>query len=185
MSFWKYRKGKVSRLPFFPFCQNRAANERGFTLVELIIVLTIASILAAVFVARFDTAHESLQFDGMIRKIAADVRYAREMALTGGQGTRVYIEQGNNRYSLRWADGVYMTNPMGGGNFVVDLGHGDFGSVQITSTAFSNGRLDFTRAGLPRNAGAQFSGKLNLITLNNQKRITITANTGLVSIEDL
>ncbi len=79
-----------------------------------------------------------------------------------------------------------MQNPLGGGDFVVHLGMpGEFGAVQITATAFSDGgRLDFGTSGAPKNAGSSFEGELDLVTINNEKKIVITANTGYVRIED-
>ncbi len=121
----------------------------------------------------------------MIKKIATDVRYAQQLAMSKGRGTRVYINQTNNRYYLKWNDDTYIPNPIGGGNFIVQLGQGDFNSVAITATAFSGGRLDFNTAGSPLNQGASFSGILNLVTLNNAKKIVVTANTGLLKIQDL
>ncbi|MFQ5674493.1 MAG: hypothetical protein ACE5G1_01235, partial [bacterium] len=91
----------------------------------------------------------------------------------------------NNRYSLRWDDGSYIQNPIGGGNFVVQLGQGLFTAVQITSTSFSSGWLDFAPSGIPKKTGNPFSGELSLLALNNKKKITVTGSTGFVRIEDL
>jgi len=161
-------------------------NQNGFTLIELTVVIVIVGILSYAVVANYTESHESLQINAITLKIASDVRYARDLALTEGRGSRVYIDLTNNQYYLKWDDESYMQNPMGGGDFVVPLGTpGEFGSVQITSTAFSGGRLDFGTSGSPSNAGSSFSGELILVSLNNEKKIVITANTGFVRIEDL
>ena len=161
-------------------------NQNGFTLIELTVVIVIVGILSYAVVANYTESHERLQINAITLKIASDVRYARDLALTEGRGSRVYIDLTNNQYYLKWDDESYMQNPMGGGDFVVPLGTpGEFGSVQITSTAFSGGRLDFGTSGSPRNAGNSFSGGLILVSLNNEKKIVITANTGFVRIEDL
>ncbi len=143
-------------------------------------------ILSYAVVANWSDSHENLQINAVILKMAQDVRYARDLALTEGRGSRVYIDVQDNQYYLKWDDDSYMQNPLGGGDFVVELGRpGEFGSVQITDTAFSNGgQLDFLTSGAPRNAGSTFSGELNLVTINNEKKIIITANTGFVRIED-
>ena len=161
-------------------------NQNGFTLIELTVVIVIVGILSYAVVANYTESHERLQINAITLKIASDVRYARDLALTEGRGSRVYIDLTNNQYYLKWDDESYMQNPMGGGDFVVPLGTpGEFGSVQITSTAFSGGRLDFGTSGSPSNAGSSFSGELILVSLNNEKKIVITANTGFVRIEDL
>ncbi|MCH8871171.1 type II secretion system protein [candidate division KSB1 bacterium] len=161
-------------------------NQNGFTLIELTVVIVIVGILSYAVVANWSDSHENLQINAIILKMASDVRYARDLALTEGRGSRVYIDLSNNQYYLKWDDESYMQNPMGGGDFVVQLGTpGEFGSVQITGTAFSGGRLDFGTSGSPKNAGSSFSGELILVTINNEKKVVITANTGFVRIEDL
>ena len=160
-------------------------NQNGFTLIELTVVIVIVGILSYAVVANYTESHERLQINAITLKIASDVRYARDLALTEGRGSRVYIDLTNNQYYLKWDDESYMQNPMGGGDFVVALGTpGEFGSVTITSTAFSGGRLDFGTSGSPKNAGSSFSGELDLVSLNNEKKVVITANTGFVRIED-
>ena len=160
-------------------------NQNGFTLIEMIVVIIIVGILSYAVVANFTDSHESLQLNAITLKLASDVRYARDLALTEGRGTRVYIDLTNNQYYLKWDDESYMVNPLGGGDFVVHLGiPGEFGAVQITSTAFTGGRLDFGTSGAPKNAGNSFSGELLLVSINNEKKIVITANTGFVRIED-
>ena len=141
--------------------------------------------ISVVVVANFGDAYERLQIDAILLKIASDVRYARDLALTEGRGSRVYIDVSNNKYYLKWDDESYMQNPIGGGNFVIQLGQGNFSKVQITGTDFSNGgQLDFGTSGAPKNAGASFQGELKLVSINDAKQVIITANTGFVRIED-
>jgi prepilin-type N-terminal cleavage/methylation domain-containing protein len=160
-------------------------DQNGFTLIEIIIVVTIIGILSYVAVVNFSANNSKLQYETMIRKIATDTRFAQQLALSQGMGTRVYIDQTNNRYYLKWADGSFIQNPVAGGDFIIQFGQGEFRDVSITGTAFSGGRLDFNTSGLPLNAGVAFSGTLNLVTLNNSKRIVVTANTGLLTVENL
>lgn len=159
-------------------------SPNGFTLLELIIVVTIIGILSYVAVVNLSNSNSRLQYETIIHKIASDVRFAHQLAMSQGMGTRVYIDQANNRYYLKWADGTFIQNPVGGGDFIIQLGVGDFNGVEITGTEFVNGRLDFSTSGLPSNAGSAFSGELNLVTLNNAKKLKVTANTGLLKIED-
>ncbi|MFQ5863942.1 MAG: GspH/FimT family pseudopilin [bacterium] len=186
------KKGKSLqwRLPFRNFMSELkrhfriSNNQNGFTLIELIVLITIIGILSFIAVAKLGDSNSKLQYKTVIQKIAADVRYAQQLAISEGKGTRVYIDQTNNRYYLKWSDGTYIQNLVGGGDFIVQLGVGDFSAVQITGTEFVNGRLDFSTSGVPSNAGAAFTGELNLVTLNNDKKLQITANTGFLKIED-
>ena len=159
-------------------------NQNGFTLIEVIVIVVIVGVLAYFAVANFGDSHSRLQNESVLKKIISDVRYARELALTEGEETRVYFDQTNNRYYLKWDNGNYIQNPVGGGDFIVQLGEGEFSQVNITSSAFSAGWLDFDTRGTPSNAGVPFSDELNLVSLYNSKSITITANTGFLKIEN-
>ncbi len=159
-------------------------NQNAFTLVELVVTVTILGIVSYVAVSKFASTHTALQYETFLKKMASDVRYARDRAQTGGQGTRFYVDSGGNRYYLKWADGTALQDPVGGGDFIMQAGSGHYPGVVITATAFAGGRLDFNTAGIPANAGASFQGELTLATINGRGRIVVTANTGLVRIED-
>jgi len=159
-------------------------NQNGFSLLEVIVVVVIVGVLAYFSAANFGDSHSKLQNESVLKKMVSDVRYARELALTEGEKTRVYFDQTNNRYYLKWDNGNYIQNPGGGGDFIVQLGEGEFSQVNITSSAFSAGWLDFDTKGTPSNAGVSFSNELNLVSLSNSRSITITANTGFLQIEN-
>lgn len=159
--------------------------ESGFTLVELVVVIVIIGIISYVTVANYTDSQSRIQFDSMIKKMAGDINYARELAASGSQGTRVYIDDANNRYYLKYADGSYVANPMGGGDFIVQLGTGYSGDVEISGTSLSGGRLDFNKVGVPSNAGSPFTGSLEVATLNGKRRLSITGGTGYLKIEKL
>ena len=159
-------------------------NQKGFNLIELIIVVIIVGIISYLAVVRFGDSSESLQYESIIKKLASDVRYAQQLAQTEGLGTQVHIDQFNNRYYLKWSDGQFIKNPVGGGDFIIQLGVKDFSKVQITATGFNGGRLDFDKSGRPLNAGVPFSGILTLVVFNNRKKIEITGETGLIKIKD-
>ncbi|MFQ5603779.1 MAG: prepilin-type N-terminal cleavage/methylation domain-containing protein [bacterium] len=160
-------------------------RQAGFSLIELIVVIVIVGILSAIVAVNFNQSNASLQYGALVQKLKIDIGYAQQLAATEGKGTRVYIDQSNNRYYLKWDDGSYIQQPVGEDDFIVQLGTGDFSEVQITGTDFSSGRLDFNTSGMPLNAGNTFTGQLTVVTLNSAKRIKISANTGFLEIEDL
>ncbi|MCG8605871.1 hypothetical protein MJD09_12870 [bacterium] len=160
-------------------------DQKGFSLLEVVTIVTVVGIISLFAVAKFGDTNSRLQYETIMEKIVSDVRFAQQLALTKGKATRVHIDQTNNRYFLKWDDDTYIKNPVGGNNFVIQLGSGDFSAVQITSTSFQNGRLDFERTGSPLNSGSVFSDKLDLVIINNAKKIVVTANTGFLEIENL
>jgi prepilin-type N-terminal cleavage/methylation domain-containing protein len=160
-------------------------NANGFTLIELVVVIVIIGILSFIGLATLTNRHVSLEYETMVKRIATDVRFAQQLALSEGRATRVYIDQTNNRYYIKWEDGSYVKEPIGNADFIVQLGGDEFSDVSITGTAFTSGRLDFATTGKPLNAGVVFSNSLSLVTINNAKKITVVANTGFLLIENL
>jgi hypothetical protein len=118
-----------------------------------------------------------------LQMLASDVRFAQQMAFTDGKGVTVHIEPSNNRYYLKWSDGTYVQKPSGE-NFIVQLGHGEFGAVQITGTQFSSGRLDFDTKGYPLNNGTAFSGERTVAIFNSTTKLQVSGGTGLLKIEE-
>jgi len=157
-------------------------REEGFTFIELIVVVVIIGVLSYAAYVNFSNSHENVQVQTAARRLVSDVRYAQELAMTTGNEARVYVDASGNRYSLKWATGSYVQKPVGGGDFIVEFGEGDFPDVTITSTEFTNGRLDYLSTGAPRNFGSTFNGTKVLAVLNNTTSVVITANTGRVSI---
>lgn len=162
-----------------------ARSQAGYSLIELTVIIAIVGILAFVAVANFDSPHKIIQREAMIRKLADDIRYARDMALAHSRGTRVYLDARSNCYYLKWEDDEYLSNPVGGGNFIVNLGRNQFPNVKIASSAFGGGRIDFSAEGLPQNNGEDFDVAMNAVTLNGGEKITIWPNTGHIAIEGL
>lgn len=73
----------------------------GFTLIELIIIITVIGILAAIVLPRMDfgaiTSRTSV--DGAAHMIASDIRYAQECAMAT-RSSKTIIFSGENSYSF-------------------------------------------------------------------------------------
>ncbi|MDH1054161.1 pilus assembly FimT family protein [Aquipseudomonas alcaligenes] len=95
--------------------------QRGFTMVELIMVIVILGILAAVVGPRFfdrQVFDERLYFEQSL----SAVRYAQKLALSSGCPVRAQV--GAAGYALSYAaacgglvDGSPVANPVGGGDY--------------------------------------------------------------------
>lgn len=59
-----------------------AAAQRGFTLVELLVVLSIATLLVGLAPVAYNKARESAQYRSTLRTMTADLRQARQMAIS-------------------------------------------------------------------------------------------------------
>jgi prepilin-type N-terminal cleavage/methylation domain-containing protein len=78
---------------------NRTAR-RGYSLVELLIVISLMGILAAILLPRFEPSlHDQLQ--GAAQIISADLNYARNLAVTNNSKYRVGFKRAENAYFLQ------------------------------------------------------------------------------------
>jgi len=68
------------------------ANTRGVTLLELLIVLSIMAVLAALVVPRFTGGVSTSELKGATRDIAAGLRLARSEALATRKETRLVLD---------------------------------------------------------------------------------------------
>ena len=74
-------------------------RQRGFSLVEMLLVITTMAVLAAVALPRFNSGiHE--QLNGVARVIAADLELIQEVAAANGTSFQLTFSTERNQYSL-------------------------------------------------------------------------------------
>lgn len=153
-------------------------NSRGFTFVELVIVIVIIGILSYVTYVKLGDSTTTIKIEAAARKMVSDIRYAQELAMTIGEETRFYVDVQNNRYYLKWSDGTYVKTPMANSDYVISFAQNDFLGVEITATNLTAGRLDFNSLGSPLNAGVPLTADVVVATLNNVKSVKVRPRTG-------
>ncbi len=82
----------------------RPRADRGFTLLELLVVLVLLGIMATVAVPAMGRFLDSLAFKKQTAKVMAAVRYARLRAVTSGREVRLRL--GEDELSLDLSGGV-------------------------------------------------------------------------------
>jgi prepilin-type N-terminal cleavage/methylation domain-containing protein len=153
--------------------RRRAGRRRGVTLLELLLVLAIVAVFAAMAAPRYGRASARYRLDLAARRVATDLRLAQTHAKAASSSRTVMFSAGTEQYqllnvpALDGAVGSY-TVFLSAEPYRVDLVWADFGgAAQIT----------FNGWGLP---GA--GGTVVISAGGQQKSIMVAGDTGQVSI---
>ena len=93
----------------------------GFTIVEIVVVVVIISIAALIAVPMMSSA-AGLQIRSAANMIAADLEYARSMAISRGQNYSVEFDTSTERYRIKDQSGNVISHPVKKGfNYEIDF----------------------------------------------------------------
>lgn len=150
---------------------NRSRAERGFTLVELLIVVLLLGILGALTVPGFRTGLVRHQVDTAARLLAADIREVQERVLNRESADEFKIHFGENRYTVLQNTRVIKAVDLPGGVSIVSAG---FGGSDMR-VWFRNGSVS------PQDGGGTVVLKHRATGL--ESRVVVKPVTGRVRIE--
>jgi len=151
----------------------------GFTVVELLIVVVILSIVALTVVPMMSSA-AGIQIRSAANMIAADVEYARSMAISRGQNFRVEFDKNADSYRILDLNGNVIQHPVKKGfPYVVNFqSESRLNRVDITNANFNGTQtVEFDCLGSPVNGGT-----VNLQAGAVGATISVEPVTGFVSI---
>ncbi len=75
-------------------------KKNGFTLIELLTVMLIVGILALIGVPAFKAYQPNLQLSGVVRELAADLRYAEQLTITEQVEHGIVFFPGTGQYQV-------------------------------------------------------------------------------------
>lgn len=167
--------------------RERPCRIRGFTLIELVMVIVVVSILGAVVLTRYhDPAETTVSIEA--DHLARDIRHMQTLAMTWGQTLRLSILAGNNGYRVTCASGAAVP-PCNGALAVTD---------PATATAFetpvppglqsgvtvAGATLDIDALGRPVASNVLFNGDTTYTLTGGTETSTVTVLrlTGFVTV---
>lgn len=155
-------------------------SRNGFTVVELLIVVVILSIVALTAVPMMSSA-AGIQIRSAANMIAADIEYARSMAISRGQDYSVEFSKDTDSYRILDQSDAVIQHPVKKGfPYVVNFqSESRLNRVDITNANFDGTqKVTFDCLGSPDNGGT-----VNLQAGAVSATITVEPVTGFVSIQ--
>ena len=178
-----------SRYPPEGLCQQHAeegvghdspGSRNGFTVIEVLIVAVILTIVALTAVPMLSSAG-TMQLRAAANMAAADLEYAKSMAISRGQNYSVVFDQTAESYRIQDQNGNVIPHPVKKGfDYIVDFrNEGRLSKVDIAGANFGGtASVAFDSLGSPDNGGAvtlQANG--SVVTVN------VEPITGFISIQ--
>ena len=80
--------------------RGRASSERGFTVIEVLIVIAVSGILCAIAIPQLTAQRRLLRTNGVSREIGVQLRYARQMALSQRKAFTFQYNDSNKQISI-------------------------------------------------------------------------------------
>ena len=163
--------------------------KKAFTLIELIVVMVIIAIAAVLAVPMISSAAD-VQVRSAANMIAADLEYAKSMAISRQQNHSVVFDTANESYEVRDASETVISHPVkAGSDFVVDLqSDSRLSRVDIVSADFdSQTTVTFDYLGSPYSgtttANPLNSGQISLQAGSFTMTVNVEPMTGYVTVQ--
>jgi prepilin-type N-terminal cleavage/methylation domain-containing protein len=153
--------------------------ERGFTMIEILIVMVIIAIVSLTAVPMMSSA-SSIQIRSASSMIAADLEYAKSMAISRGQSYSVVFDQNAESYRIDDQDGNVIQHPVKKGfDYIVDFGSDSrLNRIDMTGASFNGSpSVEFDSMGSPDSGGT-----VSLQAGDTTVTITVEPITGYISI---
>lgn len=133
-------------------------NETGFTLLELIIVMALLAMVAALAVPQFNQVLDNISLKADAQKMARVLQYARQEAISSGHSKTVYFYDQSTKYKVRDGDTYWLSSGI------------TYALVRMSGRAEGKPACVFSASGIPSSCGTVYlrnrQGKILHVIVN-------------------
>jgi len=145
---------------------------KAYTLTELVIVVVIAGILAAVVIPMFNSAHDRIKIEAAYRQLMQDIRYVQQVAVARQVSHGISFDTVRESYfAYRQDISNIIKDPATYKPYTVTYASGKFSGIDLVSAVV----IEFNSIGAPLLAGS--------VTISYKgvtKTVSVEENTGRV-----
>ena len=164
----------------------RLPQQAGFTLIEIMMVVVIL-VIAALAVVPMLSSGASVQVEAAADMLAADLEYAKSMAISHASVYRVVFNVSQNYYQIQNAYGTVISHPVKKGQlYTVDFdAQTNLNQVQIDTVDFNGTtevRFDYIGSPYDGDDNALNTGSVTLTAGESTAEVTVEPVTGLIKV---
>jgi len=157
-------------------------NSFGFTMVEMMVVLIILGMVAAVAVPSITSSLDEMKIDGAAREVVSAISYCQSIAIKEGEDYKINFNEVQERFKCNnVVTSLTTLHPVDRKPYNIDFKlAGQFQGVDIVNATFSPGNksdVTFNSLGEPNR-----SGTVTLDYNGYQKTIGISGLLGEISV---
>ncbi|HEX9934196.1 MAG TPA: prepilin-type N-terminal cleavage/methylation domain-containing protein [bacterium] len=134
------------------------AKNRGFTLVEIIIVIVVVGIVAGSITVNVDELDRTARLDGAGMRALSEIRQAQEIAIAQNRLVDFKVYTASNTFEAKYNDTGEYVRSVAGGDLSVQFNTGEYKDVTMVSSQTGTTLSFLPTTGEPFLSGSRFSG---------------------------